>query len=175
MLVAAFPFLGILGLVLLYGLPLWIVGSRNKLLLWFLGLDGDQFWMARSHPRARACARARARAHARARTRAHAHAHTRTRTRATCASTHTSFARPQDKATIHQANLVAGAEPKGIEPVPPTGFKFVPGPMTDEQVTQQTSDLRCLNQAGVGLFDHFLKSSDELWVLFIPRYIERVW
>jgi len=74
-----------------------------------------------------------------------------------------------DKATVHQANLQDG---NGT-----TGFKFVPPnvKMSDAERAQQTSKYRVLNQAGVGLFDHFLTSSDELWVLFIDRYMTRVW
>ena len=37
------------------------------------------------------------------------------------------------------------------------------------------SKYNVLNQCGVGLFDHFLEQSDELWVLFIDRYLERIW
>jgi len=79
-----------------------------------------------------------------------------------------------DKATIHQANLKAGEEPKGKEPTPPSGFKFVP-PGSGVVPANQTSEYRVLNQAGVGLFDYFLNESDELWILFTERYIERVW
>jgi len=48
-------------------------------------------------------------------------------------------------------------------------------PVGDFSSTVKTSKYRVLNQAGVGLFDYFLTQSDELWVLFTPRYLKRVW
>uniref|UniRef100_A0A7S3I4X0 Uncharacterized protein n=1 Tax=Favella ehrenbergii TaxID=182087 RepID=A0A7S3I4X0_9SPIT len=81
-----------------------------------------------------------------------------------------------DKATIHQADTT---EPAG-QPYQGTVHKCsftIPGfrDMSEAEKAERTSKYRVLNQAGVGLFDHFLTNSSELWVLFVPRYIERVW
>eukprot|EP00967_Tisochrysis_lutea_P056563 scaffold71471_cov27-Tisochrysis_lutea.AAC.1 len=124
-LITIFPPVGFaIGLVFMFGFPLWIVATESSFVMWFLGLNGNQFWM--------------------------------------------------DKATIHQANLterVPGKKYAGTKHV----FVANIEKMSEAEKAESTSKYRVLNQAGVGLFDHFLKTSDELWVLFIPRYIERVW
>jgi hypothetical protein len=122
-LVTLFPPVGFaIGLVFMFAFPLWIVATESPFVLWFLGLNGNQFWM--------------------------------------------------DKATIHQANRtqrVPGKKYQGTEHV------FNTDQMSEQEEAECASKYRVLNQAGVGLFDHFLTTSDELWVLFIPRYITRVW
>lgn len=122
-LVTLFPPVGFaIGLVFMFAFPLWIVATKSSFVLWFLGLNGHQFWM--------------------------------------------------DKATIHQANKtrrVTGKKYMGTEHV------FSTDKMSEQEEAECTSKYRVLNQAGVGLFDHYLTTSDELWVLFIPRYITRVW
>ena len=143
--VAIIPPVGFaVGLIIMFGFPLWIVGTESPFgmfrahappspsvsspsppleseVLWFLGLSGNQFWM--------------------------------------------------DKASIHQACMtkpVKGQKYQGTEHV------FNTTQLSEEEKAECSSKYRVLNQAGVGLFDHFLTSSDELWVLFIPRYITRV-
>ena len=73
-----------------------------------------------------------------------------------------------DKATIHQANLEdANGEFTFVDP-------DASRRMSEEDRLRQTSKYRVLNQAGVGLFDYYLENSQELWVLFIDRYVHRV-
>jgi hypothetical protein len=77
-----------------------------------------------------------------------------------------------DKSTIHQACMtkpVKGKKYQGTEHI------FNTKQLSEEEKAECSSKYRVLNQAGVGLFDHFLTNSDELWVLFIPRYITRVY
>ena len=33
----------------------------------------------------------------------------------------------------------------------------------------------CLNQAGIALFPHYLRKASQLWILFTPEYLTRVW
>ena len=68
---------------------------------------------------------------------------------------------------IHQANLedANGGEFTFVDP----DQAYVGG-----RPAKETSKYRVLNQAGVGLFDYYLENSQELWVLFIDRYVHRV-
>ena len=43
----------------------------------------------------------------------------------------------------------------------------------DKVCVHQTE--RCLNQAGIALFPHYLKKASQLWILFTPEYLTRVW
>lgn len=122
-LVTFYPPVGFgVGLIVMFGLPLWIVSTNSPFVMWFLGLSGNQFWM--------------------------------------------------DKATIHQANRTKRALGK---PYTGTEHEVNRDTLKEPEAAERTSKYRVLNQAGVGLFDHFLTQSQELWVLFIPRYITRVW
>lgn len=122
-LVTFFPPLGFaVGLIIMFGFPLWIVSTNSPFVMWFLGLAGSQFWM--------------------------------------------------DKATIHQANVTKRVPGK---PYMGTEHEACFATLEEPEKAERTSKYRVLNQAGVGLFDHFLTQSQELWVLFIPRYITRVW
>ena len=149
----AFPVLYPFAALVVYGVPLWVVSTRSTKLFRFLGLCGPQFWMDKVCAFRSCCLRPMPHAML---------CHPR-RLMMPCAQI------ASWQATVHQANLQDGDGS--------AGFKFVPPnvKMSDAERAQQTSKYRVLNQAGVGLFDHFLTSSDELWVLFIDRYMTRVW
>ena len=43
----------------------------------------------------------------------------------------------------------------------------------DKACVHQTET--CLNQAGIALFPYYLEKAKELWILFTPEYLTRVW
>ena len=49
----------------------------------------------------------------------------------------------------------------------------VPGLWFDKACVHQTEP--CLNQAGIALFPYYLEKVKELWILFTPEYLTRVW
>ena len=49
----------------------------------------------------------------------------------------------------------------------------VPGLWFDKASVHQTEP--CLNQAGIALFPYYLEKAKELWILFTPEYLTRVW
>ena len=49
----------------------------------------------------------------------------------------------------------------------------VPGLWFDKACVHQTEP--CLNQAGIALFPYYLQNAKELWILFTPEYLTRVW
>ena len=49
----------------------------------------------------------------------------------------------------------------------------VPALWFDKACVHQTEP--CLNQAGIALFQYYLEKAKELWILFTPEYLTRVW
>ena len=49
----------------------------------------------------------------------------------------------------------------------------VPALWFDKACVHQTEP--CLNQAGIALFPYYLEKASELWILFTPEYLTRVW
>ena len=49
----------------------------------------------------------------------------------------------------------------------------VPALWFDKACVHQTET--CLNQAGIALFQYYLQNAKELWILFTPEYLTRVW
>jgi len=49
----------------------------------------------------------------------------------------------------------------------------VPALWFDKACVHQTEP--CLNQAGIALFQYYLQEARELWILFTPEYLTRVW
>ena len=49
----------------------------------------------------------------------------------------------------------------------------VPALWFDKACVHQTEP--CLNQAGIALFPYYLQNAKELWILFTPEYLTRVW